>query len=164
MFFDQWPSFFAVWHWFQLPLLLQSWPTFWNVYSYCFELSAAGTLPYTFMVLKTNKTAKRMAAKSGCTVTVTVGPNRLCSSSNSVLWSPLLLSYLSTLSLFFPIPGVYLINLCVLLVCEHACICNLGLCLGQRVQIVYTVNCACAAVLARLQTFWAGVLHLDLCL
>lgn len=32
----------------QLALLWQSWPTFSNVYSYCFGLSAAGTWLYTF--------------------------------------------------------------------------------------------------------------------
>lgn len=50
----------------------------------CFGLSAAGTFGlYIFWDLKNNKTAKRIAAKSGKTVTVTDESNHLSSSSNS---------------------------------------------------------------------------------
>lgn len=73
--------------------------------------------PIHFLVQKNNKqTAKRIAAKSGKRLTVTVGSNHPGSSSNSPLLSPSHLSYPPISASF----STYLTNLCVL-VCAWPC-------------------------------------------
>lgn len=161
--------FFALWHrWHNLAVLTHFLKLFTVIYSY--GLSAAGT--YIFWSFKNNKqTAKRIAAKSVKTVTVTDESNHLSSSSNSLHLSLSLCVFTSPISppsvSLSTCPHVYLLNLCVLVVCAaYACM-HVRFCDCESAGACGSC-CLLAPVLwssrgrRQTRTFWAGVLHLYL--